>query len=127
MSSTVPFAYRADPGRPPYFTGEGILVRILPDEILGRDPYLVQRRTHRKYRTNKKWAKRYGYVTKYRAFNTIVLHHTVYMTQQSWDALKKRLTERGINEPLFKQQSAGTDPGTHPAPLGGGPGRDAEK
>lgn len=127
MSSTVPFEYRADPGRPQYFTGEGIQVRILPDEILGRDPYLVQARTHRKKRTNKKWAKRYGYVTKYRAFNTIVLHHAVYMTQQSWDALKKRLTERGINEPLFKQQSDRTDPGAHPATLGGGPGRGAEK
>ena len=25
---------------------------------------LIQRRKHKKYRTNKKWAKRYGYITK---------------------------------------------------------------
>lgn len=30
------------------------------------EPYQVQRRKHRKKRINKKWAKRYGYVTKYR-------------------------------------------------------------
>lgn len=29
-------------------------------------PYQVQRRKHKKKRINKKWAKRYGYVTKYK-------------------------------------------------------------
>lgn len=28
-------------------------------------PYLVQRRRHKKRRINKKWAKRYGYITKF--------------------------------------------------------------
>ena len=95
MSSTVPFAYRADHGSPPYFTGHGALIRILPDEILGRDPYLVQARTHRKKRTNKKWAKRYGYVTKYRAFNTVALGHTVFMSRHTFEAMKKTLNRKG--------------------------------
>lgn len=30
------------------------------------EPYQVQRRTHKKKRINKKWAKRYGYETKFR-------------------------------------------------------------
>lgn len=30
------------------------------------EPYQVQRRKHKKKRINKKWAKRYGYVTKFR-------------------------------------------------------------
>lgn len=30
------------------------------------EPYQVQRRKHKKKRINKKWAKRYGFVTKYR-------------------------------------------------------------
>lgn len=32
------------------------------------EPYQEQRRKHKKKRINKKWAKRYGYVTKYRKF-----------------------------------------------------------
>lgn len=31
-----------------------------------REPYQVQARRHKKRRINKKWAKRYGYITKYR-------------------------------------------------------------
>lgn len=31
-------------------------------------PYQVQRRRHKKKRINKKWAKRYGYVTKYKKY-----------------------------------------------------------
>ena len=31
-----------------------------------REPYQVQARRHKKCRINKKWAKRYGYITKYR-------------------------------------------------------------
>lgn len=32
------------------------------------EPYQEQRRKHKKKRINKKWAKRYGYVTKFRKF-----------------------------------------------------------
>lgn len=95
MSNTVSFAYGADHGTPPYFTGYDAMIRILPDEILGRDPYLVQARTHRKKRTNKKWAKRYGYVTKYRAFNTVALGHTVFMSRQTFEAIKKTFFREG--------------------------------
>ena len=33
-------------------------------------PYTVQRRKHRKKRINKKWAKRYGFKTYYKEFDT---------------------------------------------------------
>lgn len=34
--------------------------------LIFSSPYQVQRRRHKKKRINKKWAKRYGYVTKYK-------------------------------------------------------------
>ena len=34
--------------------------------VVYSEPYQVQRRTHKKKRINKKWAKRYGYETKFR-------------------------------------------------------------
>lgn len=36
--------------------------------LICRDPYQVQRRRHKKKRINKKWAKKYGYVTKFRNY-----------------------------------------------------------
>lgn len=36
--------------------------------LIGRDPYQVQCRRHKKKRINKKWAKKYGYVTKFRNY-----------------------------------------------------------
>ena len=36
--------------------------------LIGRTPYQVQRRHHKKKRINKKWAKKYGYVTKFRNY-----------------------------------------------------------
>lgn len=36
--------------------------------LICRDPYQVQRRHHKKKRINKKWAKKYGYVTKFRNY-----------------------------------------------------------
>ena len=36
--------------------------------LIGRTPYQIQRRRHKKKRINKKWAKRYGYVTKFREY-----------------------------------------------------------
>ena len=36
--------------------------------LIGRTPYQVQRRRHKKKRINKKWAKKYGYVTKFRNY-----------------------------------------------------------
>lgn len=36
--------------------------------LIGRTPYHVQRRRHKKKRINKKWAKRYGYVTKFQNY-----------------------------------------------------------
>lgn len=59
-------------------------IQILPDALLGENPYLIQVRTHKKKRINKKWAKRYGYVTKYKLFNTVVFNNTVFMTKQTF-------------------------------------------
>ena len=36
--------------------------------LIGHTPYQVQRRHHKKKRINKKWAKKYGYVTKFREY-----------------------------------------------------------
>ena len=36
--------------------------------LICHDPYQVQRRHHKKKRINKKWAKKYGYVTKFRNY-----------------------------------------------------------
>lgn len=36
--------------------------------VIFSSPYQVQRRRHKKKRINKKWAKRYGYVTKYKQY-----------------------------------------------------------
>lgn len=41
-----------------------------------RNPYQVQRRKHKKKRINKKWAKRYGYVTKFRTYQVDQVHFT---------------------------------------------------
>lgn len=64
-------------------------IQILPDTLLGENPYLTQVRTHKKKRINKKWAKRYGYVTKYKSFNTIVLNNTIFMTKQTFQNLQR--------------------------------------
>ena len=36
--------------------------------LICRDPYQVQRKRNKKKRINKKWAKKYGYVTKFRNY-----------------------------------------------------------
>jgi hypothetical protein len=64
-------------------------IQILPDTLLGENPYLTQVRTHKKKRINKKWAKRYGYVTKYKSFNTVVFNNTVFMTKQVFQDLQR--------------------------------------
>ena len=64
-------------------------IQILPDVLLGKNPYLIQARTHKKKRINKKWAKRYGYVTKYKSFNTVIFNNTVFMTKQTFQDLQR--------------------------------------
>lgn len=64
-------------------------IQILPDALLGVNPYLIQARTHKKKRINKKWAKRYGYITKYKSFNTIVFNNTIFMTKQIFQDLQR--------------------------------------
>lgn len=64
-------------------------IQILPDALLGVNPYLIQARTHKKKRINKKWAKRYGCITKYKSFNTIVFNNTIFMTKQTFQDLQR--------------------------------------
>ena len=64
-------------------------IQILPDVLLGKNPYLIQARTHKKKRVNKKWAKRYGYATKYKSFNTVIFNNTVFMTKQVFQELQR--------------------------------------
>ena len=67
----------------------GYNIQLLPDAILGENSYLIQVRTHKKKRINKKWAKRYGYITKYKLFNTVVFNNTVFMTKQTFQDLQR--------------------------------------
>lgn len=64
-------------------------IQILPDTLLGEAPYLIQARIHKKKRINKKWAKRYGYTTKYKSFNTVVFNDTIFMTKQTFQDLQR--------------------------------------
>lgn len=63
-------------------------VIILPAEVIG-ERYTVQRRTHRKYRTNKKWKKRYGMAVRYK--DRVILDNisrVVYMTEKAYERMK---------------------------------------
>ena len=63
-------------------------VIILPAEVIG-ERYYVQKRTHRKYRTNKKWKKRYGMTARYK--DRIMLDNIsrgVYMTEKAYERMK---------------------------------------
>jgi hypothetical protein len=64
-------------------------VVILPVEVIG-ERYTVQRRTHRKRRTNKKWKKRYGMAVRYKD-RAIVdnISRVVYMTEKMYEKMKR--------------------------------------
>jgi hypothetical protein len=64
-------------------------VIILPVEVIG-ERYTVQRRTHRKKRTNKKWKKRYGVAVRYK--DRVILDNisrVVYMTEKMYERMKR--------------------------------------
>lgn len=42
--------------------------------VIFQKPYQVQRKHHKKKRINKKWAKRYGYVTKFKTYHMEDVH-----------------------------------------------------
>lgn len=42
--------------------------------MIFQKPYQVQRKHHKKKRINKKWAKRYGYVTKFKTYHIDEVH-----------------------------------------------------
>lgn len=44
--------------------------------ITFKEPYQVQRRKHKKKRINKKWAKKYGYITKFKTYQVDEVHFT---------------------------------------------------
>lgn len=50
--------------------------------VIFQKPYQVQRRHHKKKRINKKWAKRYGYITKFKTYQLEDVH-----IEQNEDAL----------------------------------------
>ena len=57
-------------------------------------PIKKQRRTHKKKRINKKWAKRYGFITYCNGIEdgkTYVFDKKLYMNQATYFALKKVL------------------------------------
>lgn len=46
----------------------------LTGSVIFQKPYQVQRRHHKKKRINKKWAKRYGYITKFKTYHMEDVH-----------------------------------------------------
>ena len=70
----------------------------LHENMLGGMPIIIlppikkQARTHKKKRINKKWAKRYGFITYYNGIEdgkTYVFDKKLYMNQATYLALKK--------------------------------------
>ena len=53
----------------------------------------IQRRRHRKWRTNKKWAKRYGYIE----LNMMPVHSPMYIDGVIW-MTKRDFEELGLND-----------------------------
>lgn len=62
----------------------GIPIIVLP-------PVKKQRRTHKKKRINKKWAKRYGYIhySTIKDGETLMMDGKMYMNQTTYSILKK--------------------------------------
>ena len=54
-------------------------------------PSKRQRRTHKKKRINKKWAKRYGYHFGFEKGQAYVIDNKLYMTKESYLMLKRTL------------------------------------
>lgn len=69
LSASVEFTMEAEINAPLLHKLAGIDLAALGAQSFTAElsePYQEQRRKHKKKRINKKWAKRYGYVTKYR-------------------------------------------------------------
>lgn len=74
----------------------GYIVRIVPVCLIGV-PYTARARTHKKKRIDKKWLKRYGYVTKYRDdHKAIALGPYVYMTEETYEMLKEEVNSQNV-------------------------------
>lgn len=70
LSSEAEFTMECEIDGPAFNRLVGFEASPFPDatgfSVIFSKPYQVQRRRHKKKRINKKWAKRYGYVTKYK-------------------------------------------------------------
>lgn len=54
-------------------------------------PSKRQRRTHKKKRINKKWAKRYGYHFGFEKGQAYVINDTLYMSKETYSMFKEYL------------------------------------
>ena len=72
LSTEAEFTMAAEIDAPAYHRLMGFDASPFPDatgfSVIFSQPYQVQRRRHKKKRINKKWAKRYGYVTKFKNY-----------------------------------------------------------
>lgn len=69
LSASAEFTMEADINAPLLHKIAGIDLAVPGAQSISAEfsePYQEQRRKHKKKRINKKWAKKYGYVTKYR-------------------------------------------------------------
>lgn len=72
LSAEAEYSFECEIDGPAYNRLIGFEASPFPDatgfSVIFSKPYQVQRRRHKKKRINKKWAKRYGYVTKYKQY-----------------------------------------------------------
>lgn len=72
LSAEAECSFECEIDAPAYHRLVGFEATPFPDatgfSMIFSQPYQVQRRRHKKKRINKKWAKRYGYVTKFKKY-----------------------------------------------------------
>lgn len=70
LSASEEYTFECEVNMPLFSKLTGVDMSHSPDissfTLIAQKPYQVQVRRHRKKRINKKWAKRYGYITKFK-------------------------------------------------------------
>ena len=78
LSVDAEMSFECDINMPAYAKIMGIDLSHQSDitaaSVLFKSPYKIQNRRHKKKRINKKWAKRYGYSTKFKSYQITDVH-----------------------------------------------------
>lgn len=77
ISKSAEFSIEAEVDAKAYARHVGVAPGLADSfSITFKTPYQVQRRKHKKKRINKKWAKKYGYITKFKTYQADEVHFT---------------------------------------------------